>query len=122
MMVDDKIDANLLLDLIKQNTELQKIRTYNAYVFIKKDSCQLEYAPHTKPHRRLTDPRTLEILIMLGCNKDLWEAPEVNDVMKRIDPDELKPVTPVAPIEDATTPIIPSSLTSQMTRPLHRGF
>ena len=62
-----------------------------------------------RPHRRLMDPSTLEMLIMLRFNKDLWDAREVNDVMKRIEPE------PAASIEDAPTPVAPSSLAREMT-------
>ena len=31
-----------------------------------------------RPHRRLMDPSTLEMLIMLRFNKDLWDAHEVD--------------------------------------------
>jgi hypothetical protein len=36
-----------------------------------------------RPHRRLIDPSTLEMLIMLRFNKDLWDAHEVDLSMKR---------------------------------------
>ena len=36
-----------------------------------------------RPHRRLMDPSTLEMLIMLRFNKDLWDAHEVDLAMKR---------------------------------------
>ena len=36
-----------------------------------------------RPHRRLMDPSTLEMLIMLRFNKDLWGAREVDIVLKR---------------------------------------
>ena len=36
-----------------------------------------------RPHRRLMDPSTLEMLIMLRFNKDLWDAREVDIAMKR---------------------------------------
>ena len=55
------------------------------------------------------DPTTLEMLIMLRFNKDLWDVREVNDVMRRMEPE------PVAPIADAPTPVAPSSLISEMT-------
>ena len=34
--------------------------------------------------RRLMDPSTLEMLIMLRFNKDLWDAREVDEAMKRM--------------------------------------
>ena len=37
-----------------------------------------------RPHRRLMDPSTLEMLVMLRFNKDLWDACEVNEAMKRL--------------------------------------
>lgn len=36
-----------------------------------------------RSHRRLMDPSTLEMLIMLRFNKDLWDAREVDEAMKR---------------------------------------
>ena len=36
-----------------------------------------------RPRRRLMDPSTLEMLIMLRFNKDLWDAREVDEAMKR---------------------------------------
>ena len=38
-----------------------------------------------RPHRSLMDPSTLEMLIMLRFNKDLWDAREVDQAMKRTD-------------------------------------
>ena len=36
-----------------------------------------------RSHRRLMDPSTLEMLIMLRFNKDLWDVREVDEAMKR---------------------------------------
>ena len=67
-----------------------------------------------RPHRRLMDPSTLEMLIMLRYNKDLWGAREVNAAMKRVTRAEM--VHDVAPAPAAaSTPLAPASLTEAMT-------
>ena len=38
-----------------------------------------------RPHRHLMDPSTLEILIMLRFNKDLWDARDGDEIMKRVE-------------------------------------
>ena len=38
-----------------------------------------------RPHRRLMDPSTLEMLIMLRFNKDLWDARDGDEIMKRVE-------------------------------------
>jgi hypothetical protein len=35
-----------------------------------------------RPHRRLMDPYTLELLVMLRFNRDLWNEEEVERAMK----------------------------------------
>ena len=35
------------------------------------------------PHRRLRDPSTLEMLVMLRFNRDLWDERDVDTVMAR---------------------------------------
>ena len=60
-----------------------------------------------RPHRRLMDPSTLEMLIMLRFNKDLWDAREVDEAMKRTTITEMAPAS--------STPIPRSSLAGEMT-------
>ena len=36
-----------------------------------------------RPHRRLMDPSTLEMLVMLRFNRDLWDERDVDTVMAR---------------------------------------
>lgn len=59
-----------------------------------------------RPHRRLMDPSTLEMLIMLRFNKDLWDAREVDEAMKRTTHTEI--------VSASSTPVPRSSLTSEM--------
>ena len=35
------------------------------------------------PHRRIMDPSTLEMLVQLRYNRDLWDEKEVDDIMTR---------------------------------------
>ena len=52
-----------------------------------------------RPHRRLMDPSTLETLIMLRFNRDLWDEKDVDTVMSRdaaTDLDRMLPQTPVS--------------------------
>ena len=35
-----------------------------------------------RPHRRLMDPSTLEMLVLLRFNKDLWDEQELDILMK----------------------------------------
>ena len=65
-----------------------------------------------RPHRRLMDPSTLEMLIMLRFNKDLWDAREVDEAMKRTTRPEIE-TTGTAP---ASSTLVPrSSLAREMT-------
>ena len=59
-----------------------------------------------RPHRRLMDPSTLEMLIMLRFNKDLWDAREVDEAMKRTTHTEI--------ISASSTPVPRSSLAKEM--------
>ena len=52
------------------------------------------------------DPSTLEMLIMLRFNKDLWDAREVDEAMRRSTPSEI--------ISASSTPIPRSSLADEM--------
>ena len=36
-----------------------------------------------RPHRRLMDPSTLEMLVMLRFNRDLWDERDVDTVIAR---------------------------------------
>ena len=36
-----------------------------------------------RPHRRLMDPSTLEMLVMLRFNRDLWDERDVDTVLAR---------------------------------------
>ena len=65
-----------------------------------------------RPHRRLMDPSTLEMLIMLRFNKDLWDAREVDEAMKRTTRPEIE-TTGTAPA--SSTPVPRSSLAREMT-------
>ena len=52
-----------------------------------------------RPHRRLMDPSTLETLIMLRFNRDLWDEKDVDTVMSRdaaTDVDRMLTQTPVS--------------------------
>ena len=59
-----------------------------------------------RPHRRLMDPSTLEMLIMLRFNKDLWDAREVDEAMKRTTHTEI--------VSASSTPVPRSSLAGEM--------
>jgi hypothetical protein len=59
-----------------------------------------------RPHRRLMDPSTLEMLIMLRFNKDLWDAREVDEAMRRTTHTEI--------ISASSTPVPRSSLADEM--------
>ena len=59
-----------------------------------------------RPHRRLMDPSTLEMLIMLRFNKDLWDAREVDETMKRTTHTEI--------VSASSTPVPRSSLAGEM--------
>ena len=52
------------------------------------------------------DPSTLEMLIMLRFNKDLWDAREVDEAMKRTTHTEI--------ISASFTPVPRSSLADEM--------
>jgi hypothetical protein len=56
--------------------------------------------------RRLMDPSTLEMLIMPRINKDLWDAREVDEAMKRTTHTEI--------VSASSTPISRSSLAGEM--------
>ena len=59
-----------------------------------------------RPHRRLMDPSTLEMLIMLRFNKDLWDAHEVDIVLKRDASHSSAPLTPVTPVDVLSTEMV----------------
>ena len=59
-----------------------------------------------RPHRLLMDPSTLEMLIMLRFNKDLWDAREVDEAMKRTTHTEI--------VSASSTPVPRSSLAGEM--------
>ena len=59
-----------------------------------------------RPHRRLMDPSTLEMLIMLRFNKDLWDAREVDIVLKRAASHLSTPLTPVTPAAVLATEMV----------------
>jgi hypothetical protein len=62
-----------------------------------------------RPHRRLMDPSTLEMLIMLRFNKDLWDAREVDIVLKRAASaasHSSAPLTPVTPAAVLATEMV----------------
>ena len=59
------------------------------------------------PHRRLMDPSTLEMLLLLRFNKNLWNKQDVETVMTRVSreqeatnvqPNTLIFTTPTAPL------------------------
>ena len=66
-----------------------------------------------RPHRRLMDPSTLEVLIMLRFNKDLWDAREVDQAMKRTVRTEVVP--PAGAASTSSTPLSRSLLADDMT-------
>ena len=59
-----------------------------------------------RPLRRLMDPSTLEMLIMLRFNKDLWDAREVDEAIKCTTHTEI--------ISASSTPVPRSSLADEM--------
>jgi len=65
-----------------------------------------------RPHRRLMDPSTLEMLIMLRFNKDLWDAREVDQAMKRTVRTEVVP--PAGAASTSSTPLSRSLLADDM--------
>ena len=70
-----------------------------------------------RPHRRLMDPSTLEMLIMLRFNKDLWDAREVDEAMKRIVREDDTESSHAAAAAASSTPAAqPISLASEMQR------
>ena len=69
-----------------------------------------------RPHRRLMDPSTLEMLVLLRFNRDLWDEKDVDNLTTRtqsaafvIDPSI--PSTP-APFTPLSTPMSASSPTT----------
>ena len=60
-----------------------------------------------RPHRRLMDPSTLEMLVMLRFNKDLWDEVEVERAMKG-EPQPL-PAGYTTPLTAVTTVVRSSS-------------
>ena len=62
-----------------------------------------------RPHRRLMDPSTLEMLIMLRFNKDLWDSRDVDDIMKRMER-ELTAPTIAHNTTTAASPVAPVAL------------
>ena len=62
-----------------------------------------------RPHRRLMDPSTLEMLIMLRFNKDLWDSRDVDEIMKRMER-ELTAPTNVHNTTAAASPVAPVAL------------
>ncbi len=52
------------------------------------------------PHKRLMDPSTLEMLIMLRFNKKFWDAREVDIALRRAASHSLAPLTPVIPVAE----------------------
>jgi len=62
-----------------------------------------------RPHRRLMDPSTLEMLIMFRFNKDLWDEEEVERAMKG-EPQPL-PAGYTTPLTAITTVVRSSSST-----------
>jgi hypothetical protein len=64
-----------------------------------------------KPHRRLMDPSTLEMLIMLRFNKDLWDSRNLDEVMKRMERElAAAPTAAPATATAATRPVAPATL------------
>ena len=60
------------------------------------------------------DPNTLEMLVMLRFNKDLWDTREVDEAMKRTTNPEVE-IAEIAPASSTpATPIPRSSLAGEM--------
>ena len=50
-----------------------------------------------RPHRRLMDPSTLEMLVLLRFNRDLWDEKDVDTIMTRTQSAHvLEPPTPTS--------------------------
>ena len=72
-----------------------------------------------RPHRRLMDPSTLEMLVLLRFNRDLWSDRDVDTIISRTQTaapvvDDL-PI-PSPPLTVASTPISILSGTSSSSR------
>ena len=72
-----------------------------------------------RPHRRLMDPSTLEMLLLLRFNKDLWDEREIEEVMVRETRDGLQTAleTPATPLSTQInmTPVSISSFSVPST-------
>ena len=60
-----------------------------------------------RPHRRCMDPSTLERLVFLRSNKDLWGEEQVDQVMKSSpDADVAPPSTPLSQSSSGSTGVL----------------
>ena len=64
-----------------------------------------------RPHRRLMDPSTLEMLVLLRFNRDLWDEKDVDTIMTRTQSaNVLEPPTPTSNSQaSVSTPVSTSS-------------
>ncbi len=65
-----------------------------------------------RPHRRLMDPSTLEMLVLLRFNRDLWDEKDVDILMTRTQPAAFVVDPSIPPFTPLSTPMSASSATT----------
>ena len=65
-----------------------------------------------RPHRRLMDSSTLEMLVLLRFNRDLWDEKDVDTLMTRTQPAAFIVDPSIPPFTPLSTPMSVSSATT----------
>ena len=67
-----------------------------------------------RPHRRLMDPSTLEMLVLLRFNRDLWDEKDVDTIMTRTQSAHvLEPPTPTSNSQASVSTSVSTSSASR---------